>query len=232
MQITQNVISDNISTLPLFRGISPQDLDALVRCSGSRVRTYSKGDIIFLEEEELRWAGTVISGEVHLTQENLHGIRTLIVKLHRGELFGESYAGGTLKTSRMIVTAGTDTEVLLLPLDRIQKVCNMSCPFHHILIENLGILLADKNVRLMERMLVVSQQTIKDKIFVYLGLERDHFILANDGKEPVNGFFPISFNRTQLAEYMCTDRTALARELSGMKKSGEIDFEKNMFRIN
>jgi DNA helicase-2/ATP-dependent DNA helicase PcrA len=34
-----------------------------------------------------------------------------------------------------------------------------------------------------------------------------------------------------LADYLCADRTALSRELAGMKAAGLIDYDKNMFRI-
>jgi CRP-like cAMP-binding protein len=39
----------------------------------------------------------------------------------------------------------------------------------------------------------------------------------------------IPFNRTDLANYLDADRSALTRELSRMREDGLIDFEKNTF---
>jgi CRP-like cAMP-binding protein len=44
-------------------------------------------------------------------------------------------------------------------------------------------------------------------------------------------YIELPLSRTELAEYLFADRTALARELSNMKADSLIDFEKNTFRI-
>ncbi len=41
----------------------------------------------------------------------------------------------------------------------------------------------------------------------------------------------IPFNRQQLADYLCIDRSAMSNELSKMKKEGLIDYKKNTFWI-
>ena len=38
-------------------------------------------------------------------------------------------------------------------------------------------------------------------------------------------------SRTQLADYLCADRTAVSRELARMKQEGRIDFDKNTFTL-
>ena len=43
--------------------------------------------------------------------------------------------------------------------------------------------------------------------------------------------FKIPFNRDELASYLCTDRSALSRELSRMRSDGLIDFKGKSFRL-
>ena len=43
--------------------------------------------------------------------------------------------------------------------------------------------------------------------------------------------FSIPFSRSQLADYLCVDRSALSRELSKMQAEGIISFNKNEFEI-
>ena len=43
--------------------------------------------------------------------------------------------------------------------------------------------------------------------------------------------FEIPFNRTDMANYLDADRSALTRELARMKDCGLIDFDKRNFKI-
>ncbi|WP_367178823.1 helix-turn-helix domain-containing protein [uncultured Slackia sp.] len=44
--------------------------------------------------------------------------------------------------------------------------------------------------------------------------------------------FDIPFDRQQLADYLCVDRSALSAELGRMKREGIIDVRKNRFVLN
>ena len=44
-------------------------------------------------------------------------------------------------------------------------------------------------------------------------------------------YFEIPLGRTELAEYLGVDRSALTRELAKMRDDGLIDYDKNCFRI-
>lgn len=82
--------------------------------------------------------------------------------------------------------------------------------------------MVEKNIQLMERVEIISRKTIKEKILVYLKSQT----MQSDSK-----YITIPFGRMELAQYLCVNRSALARELAQMKKDGIIDFEKNTFRI-
>ena len=43
--------------------------------------------------------------------------------------------------------------------------------------------------------------------------------------------FTIPFNRRELAEYLCMDRSAMLRELGKMKTEGAVSYDKNTFRV-
>ena len=51
------------------------------------------------------------------------------------------------------------------------------------------------------------------------------------GKPLAGKHFTIAISRTELAEYLSADRTALARELNHMKEEGLIDVNRNSFTI-
>jgi hypothetical protein len=41
----------------------------------------------------------------------------------------------------------------------------------------------------------------------------------------------IPLNRTEMADYLCTNRSALSRELSSMKKDGILDYDQRVFHL-
>ena len=81
---------------------------------------------------------------------------------------------------------------------------------------------ADKNAQLMEKLEIVSKKTLRRKILTYLSFQAKH----QDSRT-----FELPMSRTQLADYLCADRTAVSRELARMKQEGRIDFDKNTFTL-
>ena len=59
-----------LSQLPLFTGICEEDLPAMLKCMGSYQKKYKKDEIIFLESNEVRSVGIILSGIVHMIKED------------------------------------------------------------------------------------------------------------------------------------------------------------------
>jgi len=59
--------------------------------------------------------------------------------------------------------------------------------------------------------------------------EKIMMFLENQTKKQKSKKITLSLNRERLAAYLNTDRSALCRELSRMKKDGIIDFDKKEF---
>ena len=207
---------------PLFQGIGPEEMLPMFSCIGYHIGTFRKGDIVAFEEENIRHIGIVLEGSVDMVKEDLWGNRTMLLRTHRDELFGETFACGSDSLSLVTFVVSEDAKILFLPFDRVMHSCTMACQFHHRLIENMVRIIADKNRDLMRKVEVVSKRTIREKLLAYLSIQAQ-----------VRGsrYFEIPFGRVELAEYLCVDRSALTRELVKMKEDGLIDYDKNCFRI-
>ena len=81
-------------------------------------------------------------------------------------------------------------------------------------------LLSEKNQRLMDKVAIISQRTLRDKILAYLRTEADY---------QQSRRFTIPLGRVELSEYLGVNRSALTRELAQMREEVLIDFEKNTF---
>ena len=84
----------------------------------------------------------------------------------------------------------------------------------------LGII-AGKNLLLQSRLDIISARSIRTRVLRYLSL-----IAPKKGQTVT-----IPFDREEMADYLCVERTALSHELSKMKAEGLIDYNKNRFQL-
>ena len=207
---------------PLFRGLSIDDLMGMKDCLRFFQSSYKKGQVILMESEHMHCVGIGLSGRVDMIKEDLWGGKTLLARMGKDELFGESFACGSDTASAVTFLASEDTNVLFLPFSKVMRTGSMACEFHHRLVENMVSIIADKNRTLMRKVEIISQRSLREKILTYLSFQ---------AQKSGSRYFTIDLDRSELAEYLCADRSAVSRELSALKQEGILDFEKNHFRI-
>ena len=207
---------------PLFNGISPDERATMLGCIGYHIGTFKKGEIVAFEAENIKHIGIVLSGAVDMIKEDLWGNKTMLVRIRKDELFGETFACGEDNLSVVTFLVSEDARILFMPFDRVMHSCTSACMFHHRLIENMVKIIANKNRDLMRKLEIISKRNLREKVLAYLSI---HAQTQN------SRYFEIPLGRVELAEYLCADRSALTRELSKMKDDGLIDYDKNCFRI-
>ena len=206
----------------LFDGIEKGNMDAMLGCTGYHIGCYQKGQVIILEEEHILHVGIVLSGAVDMIKEDVWGNKTILTRMGKNELFGETFACGDDNRSVVTFVAPEDAEVLFIPFHKMMHTCTNACVFHQRLVENMVRIIANKNRDLMRKVEVVSKRTIREKLLAYLSLQ---------AQQQDSRYFEIPLGRVELAEYLCVDRSALTRELAKMKEEGLIDYDRNCFRI-
>ena len=207
---------------PLFEGIDPKDRAAMLDCTGYHIGTYRKGDIVAFEAEKIRHIGIPLYGSVDMIKEDIWGNKTMLVRTHKGDLFGETFACGEDNESTVTFMVSEDAKILFMPFQRAMHSCTMACAFHNKLIMNMLRIIASKNRDLIRKADVISKRTIREKLLAYLSIY---------AQEQESRYFEIPLGRVELAEYLCVDRSAMTRELVKMRADGLIDYDKNCFRI-
>lgn len=206
----------------LFRDIKKNELGCLMSCLGTKVREYKSGQYIFLAGDKLNYIEVALSGLAEVIKENLAGNKHIIAMLQPSDLFAEGIVCTESRISPVTVRAKQDMEVLLIPYEKIVRTCGRSCTYHIRLIQNMMVVLGEKNSRLNEKIELLTLKGMREKIASYLVNE------MNDRKK---NSFEIMLNRTQLAEYLNVSRTSMSRELSRMKEDGLIDYSGKKFKI-
>ena len=209
-----------IKNSQLFAGIEAQEIEAMLTCLSAVRREYAKDEFLLREGERVNFVGFVLSGSVCVIQEDFWGNRNIIAKVFPGETYAQSYAcvpGASLGVS---VLAAEASVVMMLDVRRILTVCSSACTFHARLIRNLLSDLAEKNLRMNEKLTHITQRSTRDKLLSYLSAE---------SRRIGDTAFTIPFNRQQLADYLSVERSAMSSELCKLRNEGVLEFKKNHF---
>lgn len=207
---------------PLFYHIQKEDLEAMMKCVNAREESFRKGEFIISSDDTLQLIGLVLEGSVEMINEDEFGKKSILTIMYTDGLFGETFACAQAKHRIVAFQAHEDCRVLLMDYERILNSCKVTCIFHHRLIENMVMMIAAKNLELMEKAEIISRPNMREKILAYL----QKLAQTNASKT-----FTVPFNRTEMAEYLCADRSAMTRELSRMQEEGILAFQKREFTL-
>ncbi len=207
--------------VPLFQGISKEELSTLLPCLEAAERSYKKGQVVLSEGEPTQWMGVVLQGLVILSCPDIWGKNTILGSAGPGSVFAEAYACVPGEPLMIRVSAAEDSRVLMLNLQKVLSGCG-SCPCHAQLVRNLLRVCAGKSLQLSRRILHTSPKSIRGRLESYF---------SECVKKSGSLSFTIPFSRQQLADYLGVDRSAMSSELSRMRREGRILVERNRFTM-
>lgn len=214
---------DIIKKSSLFFDIQENDIEQMLNCLSAQIKQYDKNEYIFLAGENIKSVGMVLSGSIHIVNEDFWGNKTIISEFSQSDIFAETYACIDETPISVSVLANEKCTILFMDIKRMIRTCSSSCKFHLKLIQNIITVLASKNLILTTKMEHISKRTTREKLLSYLSLQ---------SKKANSNAFDIPFNRQQLADYLSVDRSAMSSELSKLREEGIIEFNKNNFVIN
>lgn len=207
---------------PLFSGIDETKLVSILGCIGAQMRSYRKDEFVFLAGDKATGVGVVLSGGVRILQEDFQGGRAILAHVAPGEVFGEAFPFLSNPVLRVSVAASEASEIMTLNYQKIVTGCSSACGFRIQLFMNMLQILAEKSVQLTEKLEHLSKRTTREKVLSFLSMQA---LLAKSAT------VTIPFNKTELAEYLCVDRSALARELKTMRDEGVLQYNRNVFEL-
>ncbi|WP_325214291.1 Crp/Fnr family transcriptional regulator [Oscillibacter sp.] len=207
---------------PLFEGIAPEDIGAVLRCLGTKTSLYGKGETIIAEGEPAKYVGIVLSGVVQIVQVNYFGNRSIVAGVGSAELFGESFACAGAISVPVSAVAAEPAWVMLIDCARIVNTCTSACAFHQRMLLNLLKVVAAKNLVFHQKIEVTSKRSTREKLVTYL---------LQQAKRSRSGCFEIPYNRQELADYLGVDRSGLSVEIGKLRRLGLIDAKGKRFKI-
>ncbi len=217
---------DVLSANPLFKDIPAVNITSMLSRLNAYTKSYKKDEYIRRIGDTADFIGIILSGEIHILQDDYDGNRSITASIPAGSMFGEAFACAGISHLPVDIMAVDNCIILYLDSQTLLNSCDgcldNGCSYHHILIRNLLGIVAHKNISLNQKLRCISHKTTKEKLLAYL---------SQQAKQHNSKDFTINFNRQELADYLGVERSAMSAEISRLVKSGLIETHRSHFTL-
>lgn len=212
---------ERLLDVELFKGMTAQQMPKILHCLGGCIKHYEKNKFIYFEDCNTPDAGIVLEGHVQMISSDSLGNRLILEEFGTRDFFAYNLTGLNLAYTPLNVVTVIPSVILFFDCDHILNAPSV-CIYHNKLAENLLKIMTCKTMNLNQKINVLSKRTIRDKIMTFLMSEA-----SKNGSPKVI----LNFNRQELADYLCVDRSALSRELGKLRNEGQLNFNNNNFEL-
>jgi len=206
-----------LSQSPIFRGISPEDLQKLFSQIHFQVKTYRKNDLIVNGGEFCDRLLIIQRGSVKAEMIDYSGKTIKIEDLTAPQPLATAFLFGNQNRFPVTVSANTEVEMVSIPKPEFVKLLQLN----YLILNNYLNTISTRAQFLSQKLKFLSFKTIKQKIAHYL-LEK-----AGDRLQTVE----IHQSQGQLAEMFGVTRPSLARTLGEMCQGGLIETDRRSIKI-
>lgn len=212
----------DLQELPLFEGLKADEVEQFIQATGAKVKRYGKEVRILKAYETNSRIGIIVEGEALVLAEDRFGNETIGHRLERGALFGSTTAILPGYASPTAIEAVSDVLVLWVPYTALLVAGPRLGRIHGIVMRNLLVAFCRKNVLMMQKLEVLSQKTLRERLILYL--------LQQAGRQKTDCVkVP---GRVQLAKELECNRSALTREIGLMKEKGLLECGLDWMRLD
>lgn len=207
---------------PLFNGINDINLKHLLTCLKVKEVRYQAGDLIWSNSDSPDVLGVILTGKAFVKKLNRNGDYTILETLIKNSVFSDKFAFSQTELDCIEIHASEATIVIFISLENVFKRCQKACQHHSQFVMNLMQMIIDKSKTLSQRVELLSNKSIKDKILSYCSL----MLNTVDGNT-----FTLPMSYTNFAEYLCVDRSAMMRELKKLNDKGILAVNKKQITV-
>lgn len=171
--------------------------------------------------EQSHNTGILLDGTVEEFLYDENGNQVSICRLASGQIFGAELACTGWSTSPVCLRADSDCTVLRLDFSALMSQQTMTCPCRMQVTANLMQDMAQQLLFFNTKVRILAQKRLRDRLKIYLQT------LTPDSK----GCYHLLYSRTELADFLCVDRSALSRELCRMRDEKLLEFSGARIKI-
>jgi CRP-like cAMP-binding protein len=193
-----------LSKSPLFRGVSPEEIEKMMSQTPHVVRNFSKGQLIAQRNEEVKNLCIVVEGSVKGEMADFSGKILKIEEMHAPMPIAHAFIFGEHNQYPVDVVALDDCRILYIPKADFLSLMQRNAT---VLMNYLNAI-SNRAQFLSNKLWFLSFKTIKEKIAHYL---------LNLSRNEANATLELPKSQQELAEFFGVTRPALARVFSELE---------------
>lgn len=195
----------------LFDGINARNQEKLLKLLETHSLHFRKNTSILSTIQGENLIGFITYGYLQIVKIDSNGSRTIIEEILDNDTFNTTLF--SFSKNDYDIIAKEDTELILIEYERILKIEEVNKEYYIQFIKNLLQITVLKTEEKNERIEILTQKTIRNKLLEYFSIAS-----SKHGSK----FIYLPFNFTDLADYLAVDRSAMSRELKNLKEEGFI----------
>ncbi len=203
----------------LFYKIPEADKKTLLLNLRAIQSTFPSGVIVFNAENN-NTIGIIDSGIVQIIRNDYNGDRVLVEELSKNQIFGARIS--SITSNDYEVVSVSPCKITFVDFNEIYSERIKKLPSFKQLQENLIHIMSDIILKRNERIQVLSQKTIRERLLEYFKL------MARQQKSKN---ITLPFTYTELADYLGINRCAMYRELANLKDEKQISINKKVISL-
>lgn len=219
--VTMIKFLNNLKSSPLFTDFAEKEIYQLLQHDGYFTKDYLKETAILAPGYSIHYAGIILDGEIDVIQNSYMGNDEIVERSFPGELIGQAFCITRQLNSFITFRSKTNCSVLFLDLNKILSTPKDKRYFYKFT-KNISAILAGTNIKLNKKIQLITQKTLRQKL-----LNCFYQMADASGSNTIT----LPFNREQLAQYICAERSSVSRELGRMQDDNVIKINGNSITL-
>ena len=204
----------------LFNNISPSNQERILKSLEANTYTFKKNNTILTSVKQDNIIGIILEGYIEIIKTDYNGNRTIIEDLYENDIFGSDMS--SISNNEYSIHTKEDSKIIIIYFNDIINN-SLNTTYYDQFLKNLLIIISEKMKTNNERIEILANKTIRDKLLAYFK------IMSNKNKSRII-YLPYSY--TDLADYLNVDRSAMYRELKSLKEDDLITIKNKRITLN
>lgn len=213
---------DAVCRARIFEQLTRDEVSQVLQLLQPRRKELKKGNLLINDGAPVEDIYIVLSGTLAATKLYADGHESLLEKFFPAYVIGYDIVTTKTQRSTCFVTALQDVQVLSFKYQKLRDPGLLPESLRLKILDSMIALIAGESVKKTNKIEILSRKGMRDRIMTYLSLQSNF----HQSRE-----FDIPFNRQELADYLCLNRSKLSYELSQMQAEGLIRYKKNHFEV-
>ena len=164
--------------------------------------------------------GIIEEGSAQIIRTDYDGNIIIIDDLTSGSIFGTKFS--LLENDEYDIVTKENCSIIFIDYDYILKIDQKRSIYYQKFLINLLNIMSKIVHTQNERINILTRKTTREKLLEYF---------ENESKRNFSKTFYLSFNLTELAEYLSIDRSAMMREIKRLKEDKIIESSGNKIKM-